>query len=431
MVLINVVEVGAMQEPNHLFLADVGQGRLTELLVEGEGFFAPWWAWAPDGRQLAYLAPARRGGDYELWLARADVRAPSARTPLLSLNLNVRAADWHPGRNFIGLTLAGVAGRPGLYILNADTDYLVLLAQDRPAADGLLDWSGEGDWMAYTDEDEALKMINAETAAIVELWGEGPARYLPRASTGWLDADRWYVFRAGPAGSPTAISTDGRGRLQELPADFALDPEALRLSPGGKWIFSLEESQILAYDLAGQESLNFTPPPGLIFSPSYFAGGDFANEQGVLFINAYLRLGEADFAECLIFDPQSGEFQFMREALNQAAWGHSWCQLLEGGGHVAVMGTNRLEPVDQLSDDLAYDLWIVGADLRRQSFITGDYAGFALSELGFSARQALVIFPQGEALMVYNMAGEGRELVKIRDLNLEGRPLRFSYDWQP
>ncbi|HLA44116.1 MAG TPA: hypothetical protein VJZ27_11805, partial [Aggregatilineales bacterium] len=82
MVLVSTLEIGATRNPNRFFVADTSAGKITELLVENRSTFAPWFGWSPDGQALAYLAPARRGINFELWLADARISNPNPRTPL-------------------------------------------------------------------------------------------------------------------------------------------------------------------------------------------------------------------------------------------------------------------------------------------------------------------------------------------------------------
>src|SRR5690606_23235518 len=112
-VLVRTAEIGASQNPDRLFLVDVAAGRMSEILVQNESFYAPWFGWSPDGSSFAYLTSARSGPYNELCVNSANRSNP--RTPLFDLNLPTLSADGNSVYNIFAVSVAGAQTQNGIY----------------------------------------------------------------------------------------------------------------------------------------------------------------------------------------------------------------------------------------------------------------------------------------------------------------------------
>jgi hypothetical protein len=423
LVLLNVVEIGATQAPNHLYLADVASGQLTELLVENQSIFAPWAGWSPDGRKFAYLAPSRQGQHYELWLADASINAPVPRPPLFNLDLSALQADWHPRLNFVAVSTPN-----GLYVVNANFENVVLLTEERLPSNGILDWSHDGQWLAYSTEDGGLNIINGDSRQVLPLRPFTLPRpaLLPMAGTGWTADDRYYIFSDDIYQALYAIRTDGSGAQAVFSPEFSADPFNIHLMPTAAQLTSLNGTTFYLSDLDADEQQISEITLGHRLEPDYAI-----TQSGQILLNSFIPLPEGDFAECLLFNPRTGAVELLRQALQNMAWTHTRCQLLADGRYMALIATDQLLGYEALPADQHYELYIVTADLGQTFPISPTYPGFDSAPLGFDPQRNQVILLEEDRLILYNLQGQSKMLINLRDLNLQGQAVRIEFLWQP
>lgn len=421
--LMNVLEIGVAEQPNHLFLVDAGSGELTELLVENDPIFTPWVGWSPDGTKFAYLAPARSDSNYELWLADAVMGAPVPRTPLFNLDLTVFMADWHPRLNFIGVSTPA-----GLYVVNANFENVVKLNQAILPRSGILDWSHDGEWLAYSEETGALSVINGDTRTSFALRSFTQPRpaLLPNTQTGWSPNDQYYLFSDDIYQNLYAVTTDGQSTPAFFTEEFTANPFTIQVMPNRNELAVLAQTQAYLSNLDEDEQRTLDLNIGYTLDPHFGV-----TSTGNLLVNSFIPLSDGDFAECLLVNSRSGDIQLLRDQLNGINWAHTRCQLLGQGGYFAMMATDDLIPYDNLPDDQLYDLYIVSANLRESALISNTYLGFETSPLGFDAERGQVVLREGDQLMVYNLEGDSKPLIHLRDLGLRSDTLRFEFLWQP
>ncbi len=427
LVLIRAADPGG-REPHRLFIADVGpEGGISELLVQNESFFAPWFGWSPDGARFAYLAPARRGTHFELWLGNANRDLPSPRAPFFTINRELVAADWNPVFNMIATASLSDRDRDGVYILYSQPETINYLVEESFSRATWLDWAGDGRRLIYRtaegdlvhlNTDEVLRYPVHQSEAFI------PAR-LPFAGTGWTADNRAYVFVDDALTSVYAVLTDGAGPAVALPPPFE-DPYNVRLLPDDPRLAALEGNQIRLLDVTTGETLA-RPVPGVDrLAPGFAAGRD-----GVLVLNTFLSLPDGDYAECALLDVLSGEVRFARAELGAADWTHTQCILLPGGAHIALRATSDPRPLAALPDDLPQQLFILPLSLQGGGFIRPDYPGFTLAPLGFDPVREQVIYRDDDALVVVGLNGARRVLAPLDELDVDPAFVTFSYLWQP
>ena len=270
------------------------------------------------------------------------------RTPLFDLNLTPVAARWNPEFSIVAVgTVSENAARDGLYLFNASTNRLILLREEALARGALLDWANGGFWLAFTAADGSLNMIHAETEARVPLQSTretvpGP---LPDQSSGWTHDDSYYVFSNVIYGSVFAVSTDGESVPVEFDPDFLEDPFQIKMMPGENQLAALYDNTLMIADLSEGELEEIEIQTEASIVPDYGLA-----EDGSLVLNTFIDTDETSIAACMILRP--GEDQPVRivNELGIDNWVHTRCQLLAGGGHIAIMGTNASESYENLPE---------------------------------------------------------------------------------
>jgi hypothetical protein len=428
-VLIRALEIGVEDDPNSLFLGDAGRGRVTELLVSNAGIFAPWFDWSPDGRRFAFLSPTRRGINSELWLGDANVFAPNLRTPLFDLNLTPVAARWNPQFNIVAVgTQSENAARDGLYLYNTNSSRLVFLREEALSRSSLLDWAHGGFWLVFTGADGSLNMIHAETESRVTLQApiDPPPAFLPDHVTGWTADDAYYAFSNTIYGGIAVISTDGDNIPVTLRPEMVPDPFQIKLASDESQLVALYDNRLLITDLTSGEMqrIDINIEAGIV--PDYGLAND-----GSLLLNTFVETEQGDYATCMILRPGENTPQIIVEELGVDTWTHTRCQLLEGGTHIAMMGTSAVESYESLPEFWLFDLMVVPVSLRGSAFLTNEYVGFEAGNIGFSPEREQLIFREGDNLVVYNLRGQKMVLASLQQLRLTSNFIDFEFRWQP
>ncbi|MBZ0306608.1 MAG: hypothetical protein K8I82_11125, partial [Anaerolineae bacterium] len=404
---IRIIEPGATQNASRLFLADAASGSLSELLVEDKSITAPWFGWSPDGQTLAYLAPARRGINYELWLGNAN--GSNLQTPFLNEGQQTPvAAAWNPTFNIVAVATVSQETRDGLFLVNATNDNVVFLAEETFSQTPFLDWSRDAYKLAYSTADNALKIINtADRALYIAKNPDASIPVLPPYFvTGWTTNDAQYLW------------TDDRYQtLQPLQAD--LDPFEVRLFADG--------SVLLSFD--GQTFTQVNPNTGRMVRQDDIPAGWLVEDYGItetktLFLNGL----QADSMQCYRWD--GTEWLALKQVFS-GSWTHTRCVVLAGGTHVAMSGTLAPESWERLSENTLFTLYITPIDLSALNKISENYAGFELAPIGFSPQREQAVFQEGQELVIYNLQGQRVRLATLQDLDITSPFVQYTFRWQP
>ncbi len=409
--LVSTLEPGASSRPQRLFLANAANGTLSELLVENESIAALWFGWSPDGSSFAYLAPARQGIHYELWLANAS--GTNARTPFLTEGEQTAvAAAWNPIFNIVAVATASENTRDGLFVVNADTDNIVILAEEKFAENPLLDWSRDAYYLTYNTADNALKIINTADRATVQIQnpGESIPTLPPLLRTGWAINDSQYLW------------TDARySVLQPVSVLEGIDPFTIQMFSDGSALVDFDGFIFRHINpTTGQVSRTIEIPEeifvenfGLASDKSIFFNGITTDANGNSVMQCY-KIGRNNL-------PQQVSLTL------GGTWTHTRCAVL--GTHLALTGTLNPESWERLPQDMLFSLYLLPTDLSQIATLTDSYAGFEFAPLGFSGEQ--VVFQEGQALVVYNLQGEKRVLANLADLDIQSSLVQYRFAWQP
>lgn len=423
-VLISLLEIGAAQNPNHFYLADVPKTDMAELVIENKPIFAPWFGWSPDGGRFAFLAPSRRGINDELWLGNPSNFDPSLRTPFLELGVTAVAAAWNPRFNIVAVATQSQAGRDGLYLLNANTEWIVFLREENFSTTPILDWSHDAFWIAYSTSEGALNIINTDSEAVRTLKAEGPptpARFSSSVS-GWAADDTFYVYTDELL--QTAYVADGSG----APFSLAMptDPASIKFIPQRKQLLTLENSTLKILPLATQNPREITLDTTAEIDPAFeMAGGN------TVVLNTFVTKPEGTFAECMLLPLGETTPQPIPKVLGAPDLTHTRCTVLEGGNFLAIMATNARQSYENLPENWLYSLYIVPITLDGGAFITDRYAGFETAQLSFSESRQQVILLEDNELVVYNLSGERAKLATLAELGVTSGRVEFQFAWQP
>jgi len=421
-VLINVLELGAAENPNRLFLADVGGRRFAEMLVENRGVYAPWVGWSPDGAHFAYLAPARRGMNYEAWIGRPNIEAPNVYPPLFDLNLTVLSAQWNPTYNILATATQSANARDGLYLVNANFGNVVFLREEQFSHAPLLDWAHDAYRLAYSNVFTQTHIINTDGRGTTPLLAE--TLPLPRAvkgATGWTSDDAYFVFTDEIYQGVFAVQTDGSGRAFSFSADFVADPFNIQMIPDSTRLAAVYGADVLVMDLATGAVQQFTLP--IEAEPIYTIAAN------ILVLDTYTVTAGKSYRECWLFDLGLGRALRLAEALNQPAWRHTRCLALEGGAYVAVMVSENPASYDALPQD--FQLYLVPITLENPLQVSSSFAGFEVARPSFSPKWEQLVFREGNELIVANLHGQRMTLVTLSELKIQSDFVEFDYTWQP
>ena len=418
--LIRTLDVSDTENPNRFFLANAGTGAMTEILIERDSTYVAWSGWSPDGSRFAFLAPARVGSDYELWLANAD--GSNLDTPLLPLELNVVAARWNPVFNILAVatrTPGTPIGEDGLYLYNANADHLVFLKLESFGENSRLDWSRDAYWLAYTTAENTLTIVDTASKAQQILAQNINLQWLNAENTGWTGSDSYYLFTNPMQDALFALPT------HDAPLNIpALEnPGSVQFIPGEDRLLGWQENSIVVADLV-------TGAGETLASGADFDYGVLNNQW--LVYNSSVPATFGISKQCWIM-PLDGSQppRFLREILSNAPWTHSRCMVLPGSKHLAVMSSTRPISWELLPAETSFTLYLVPATLGASFPITQTYPGFEIAPIEFSAGQELIMFPEGETLAIYNRRGERLSLTPSANLNFASETMQYHVDMQP
>ncbi len=410
--LIRIIEPGATQHPSRLFLADIANGSLSELLVEDRSIASPWFGWSPDGQTLAYLAPARRGLNYELWLGNAN--GTNLRTPFLTEGQQTPvAAAWNPAFSIVAVATVSQETRDGLFLVNATSDNVVFLTEEQFSQAPLLDWSRDAYKLAYSTADNALKIINTADRFIYT--AQNPDSSIPTLPpyfvTGWTANDSQYLW------------TDDRYQtLQPIQAE--VDPFEVRMFSDG--------NRLLYFD--GLTFYQINPNTGRTVTQDNIPAGWFVEDYGIaedrtVFLNVLQSDASGNSVmQCYRWD--GADWLSVKQEIG-GTWTHTRCVVLAGGTYIALTGTLAPESWERIPEALLFSLYLVPTDLSRLVKITDLYAGFEVAPIGFSPRREQAVFQEGQEIVVYNLQGERVRLATLQDLDITSPWIQYTFRWQP
>jgi Tol biopolymer transport system component len=184
--------------------------------------------WSPNGAQIAFFRPTRRGSAGQLWLMAADGSHQRQLSHLKAVQF-YGDLDWAPsGRSLVIKAFAStVGGATELWLVNASTGKVSRLTST-VLGEGAPSWSPNGRWIAFSSEGRLranrIWRYSLASKRLVQLT-TGPAALYPS----WSPDSRQIAFTLG-------------GRLAVMDADGS-HRHVLRLfgtrphwSPDGQWL---------------------------------------------------------------------------------------------------------------------------------------------------------------------------------------------------
>jgi Tol biopolymer transport system component len=185
-------------------------------------------AWSPNGAQIAFFRPTRRGSSGQVWLMNANGTGQRQLTHLKKVQF-YGDLDWAPD----GLSLvikafpSGIGGATELWLVNARTGAVSQLTKT-VLGEGAPSWSPNGRWIAFSSEGRLrsgrIWRMTVGTKKLVQLTAGSTSLY-----PSWSPDSSRIAFTLG--GKLALMNADGSHR-RVLP-QFGTHP---RFSPDGQWL---------------------------------------------------------------------------------------------------------------------------------------------------------------------------------------------------
>jgi Tol biopolymer transport system component len=185
-------------------------------------------AWSPNGAQIAFFRPTRRGSAGQVWLMAADGSHQRQLSHLKGVQF-YGDLDWAPtGRSLVIKAFAStVGGSTQLWLVNASTGKVTRLTSTVLGA-GAPSWSPNGLWIAFSSEGRLranrIWRYSLATKRLVQLTAGSAALY-----PSWSPDSRRLAFTLG--GRLAVMDADGSHR--HVLRLFGTRP---RWSPDGRWL---------------------------------------------------------------------------------------------------------------------------------------------------------------------------------------------------
>ena len=186
-------------------------------------------AWSPNGAQIAYFRPARRGSSGQVWLMNANGTGQRQLTHLKRIQF-YGDLDWAPdGLSIVIKAFASsVGGATELWLVNARNGSTSKLT-NTTLGEGAPSWSPNGRWIAFGSEgrlqSNRIWRMAAATKKLVRLTSGTPAAQWPS----WSPDSSRIAFTLG--GRLAVMNADGSHR--HVLRQFGTHA---RWSPDGQWL---------------------------------------------------------------------------------------------------------------------------------------------------------------------------------------------------
>lgn len=217
---------------------DCGRGEIATVRADGSGAAVltrnvvseatP--AWSPNGAQIAYFRPARRGSSGQVWLMNANGTGQRQLTHLKKIQF-YGDLDWSPdGLSIVIKAFASSAGgATELWLVNARNGSTSKLT-NTALGEGAPSWSPNGRWIAFGSEgrrqSDRIWRMTVATRKLVRLTSQtAPAAQWPS----WSPDSSRIAFTLG--GKVAVMNADGSHR--RVLRQFGTHA---RWSPDGKWL---------------------------------------------------------------------------------------------------------------------------------------------------------------------------------------------------
>jgi Tol biopolymer transport system component len=167
-------------------------------------------AWSPNGAQIAFFRPVRRGSAGQIWLMDASGAHQRQLTHLKGIQYYGELA-WAPaGRSLvIDAFPSAVGGWTDLWLVSASTGAASRLTST-PLSEGAPSWAPNGRWIAFFSEGRRLPnriwRLSLATKRLVQLTSGNPAALYPS----WSPDSRRIAFTLG--GHLAVMDADGSHR---------------------------------------------------------------------------------------------------------------------------------------------------------------------------------------------------------------------------
>ena len=201
-------------------------------------------AWSPNGAQIAFFRPVRRGSAGQIWLMDASGAHQRQLTHVKGIQF-YGDLDWSP----IGRTLvikafpSAVGGWTDLWLVSATTGATSRLT-NTPLSEAAPSWSPNGRWIAFFSEGRRLPYRiwrrSVTTKRVTQLTSGSPAAAYPS----WSPDSRRIAYTLG--GRLAVMDADGNHK-HVLPL-FATRPH---WSPDGQWLVYVANGDLFKVRING------------------------------------------------------------------------------------------------------------------------------------------------------------------------------------